>query len=164
MHLECQMWLIKVSALYQPKKVLELGSCDVNGAVKNAFPTATEWVGVDIAEGPGVDIVANAATYRGEPDSYDLVVSASTFEHTPEWPQIVKTAAWHCKPGGHAAFTTVMAPFPPHSARDGKLLPGEWYSDVCPGPLKNAMQTAGFVGVHVGTTPKGDVFAVGTRA
>jgi SAM-dependent methyltransferase len=64
--------------------VLEVGSQAVNGSLRdNALP-ATHYVGIDIEDGPGVDIVSEP----GKPlpvkeGSFDLVIASSVFEHDP---------------------------------------------------------------------------------
>lgn len=158
MHATCQLFLIRVGALEQPKSVLELGSCDRNGQVKKLFPTAERFVGIDIVDGPGVDIVADAATWRSE-ERFDLVVASSLFEHTEAWPAIVKTAFVHC--AGSVAFTTMMAPFPPHSADGSVLLEGEYYRDVTDVELRSVMRTVGFIDITCVRSEDGDVWAVG---
>jgi len=64
--------------------ILEVGSQAVNGSLReNALPT-TKYVGVDIEEGEGVDLVVEP----GKPlpvadDSFDFVMATSVFEHDP---------------------------------------------------------------------------------
>ncbi|MDB0050250.1 hypothetical protein N9F31_02215, partial [Pseudomonadales bacterium] len=41
----------------QDLAVLEIGSYDVNGSIRSLF-NAQNYVGVDLVEGPGVDVVA----------------------------------------------------------------------------------------------------------
>lgn len=62
--------------------ILEIGSYNVNGTLRVFAPEGCHYVGIDIEEGPGVDLVAAP----GEPlpvddGSFDLVVSTSVFEH-----------------------------------------------------------------------------------
>jgi hypothetical protein len=62
--------------------VLDVGGRWINGGVRELFPNADPYVSLDIVDGPGVDIVADAATWV--PDrAYDLVVCTEVFEHTP---------------------------------------------------------------------------------
>ena len=66
------------------KKVLEIGSLDINGSIRIFFDTPS-YIGVDVGEGRGVDVVA-----RGEdlvfPTSYfDVVASCECFEHNEQW-------------------------------------------------------------------------------
>lgn len=64
--------------------ILEVGSQAVNGSLReNALPT-TKYVGVDIEEAEGVDLVVEP----GKPlpvddDSFDFVMATSVFEHDP---------------------------------------------------------------------------------
>lgn len=64
--------------------ILEVGSLAVNGSLRdNALPT-TRYVGLDIAEGEGVDIVVEPnKPFPVESDSFDLVIASSVFEHDP---------------------------------------------------------------------------------
>lgn len=65
-------------------KVLELGSYDVNGSLRTHTPESTEYVGLDLEAGPGVDIVVEPGKPWPLPDSYfDLVLASSVFEHDP---------------------------------------------------------------------------------
>ena len=69
--------------------VLEIGSLDINGSVRPMFkPFQGNYVGIDMQEGPGVDIVADAAKFINF-EAYDVVVCAEVFEHTPDWKQII---------------------------------------------------------------------------
>ena len=63
-------------------KVLEVGSYNVNGGLREEFPGRFTWTGLDLVSGPGVDVVANDPyVYPFEDDSFDICVSSSTFEH-----------------------------------------------------------------------------------
>jgi SAM-dependent methyltransferase len=66
------------------QRVLEVGSLDINGSIRQFFD-GCEYIGVDLGEGKGVDLVA-----KGEdldfPDGYfKVVASCECFEHNPEW-------------------------------------------------------------------------------
>jgi hypothetical protein len=65
-------------------KVLEIGSLDINGTVRDFF-TPTEYVGVDVAPGLGVDVVAQGEELTYPDNSFDVTVSVECFEHNPEW-------------------------------------------------------------------------------
>lgn len=64
--------------------ILEVGSQAVNGSLReHALPT-TRYVGLDIEEGEGVDIVVEPGkSYPLEDNSFDLVIASSVFEHDP---------------------------------------------------------------------------------
>lgn len=64
--------------------VIEIGSLDINGSVRDFF-SANRYVGVDLAEGPGVDLVGEGQDIDFEDRSFDVAVSAECFEHNPYW-------------------------------------------------------------------------------
>lgn len=71
---------------YFPKnislKVLEIGSQNINGGLRDFKRTNMSWFGVDLNEGPGVDRVINVGEQLPFPDeTFDLVVASSVFEH-----------------------------------------------------------------------------------
>lgn len=64
--------------------VIEMGSLDINGTVRD-FYNPTQYVGVDLDEGPGVDVVCPAQEVNFQDGSFDVAVSAECFEHNPYW-------------------------------------------------------------------------------
>jgi len=64
--------------------VIEMGSLNINGTVRD-FYNATKYVGVDLEEGPGVDLVSPAQKVDLPDNSFDVAVSAECFEHNPFW-------------------------------------------------------------------------------
>ena len=64
--------------------VLEIGSYDVNGSARSVFPGA-RYVGVDLCEGPGVDLVSSGHEVAFPSETFDLVLSMECFEHNPYW-------------------------------------------------------------------------------
>jgi hypothetical protein len=64
--------------------VLEIGSLNINGTVRDFFD-ATKYVGVDVAVGSGVDVVAQGQELEYADNSFDVAVSAECFEHNPYW-------------------------------------------------------------------------------
>jgi len=62
--------------------ILEIGSMDVNGSIRDFRPASGYYVGLDLAPGKGVDIVTNsAARLPFKSGAFRLVVSSSAFEH-----------------------------------------------------------------------------------
>jgi len=66
------------------RSILEVGSLDVNGTLKDFQPEGAEWIGVDLEAGKGVDVVIEkSAPLPFEDCSFDLIVATSIFEHDP---------------------------------------------------------------------------------
>jgi len=88
--------------------ILEIGSYDVNGSLRSAQPIGSQWVGIDIEEGPGVDIVLNPSDEIPFPEGhFDVVVATSVFEHDPEFWKTLEKMARAAKPTG---FLFICAP------------------------------------------------------
>jgi SAM-dependent methyltransferase len=117
---------------------LECGARDVNGTVRDLFPHTT-WVGVDVAAGAGVDVVADFADYT-HPEPVDLVVSTEVLEHTSRWRDILRSAARNLRPGGHLIVTAASHGRAPHSAVDGGPVgPDEHYENIDPDELSEEL-------------------------
>jgi len=87
-HLE-QMFFIENIAKHLPeyfnnKKVLEVGSLNVNGSVRCYFKEC-DYLGVDISEGEGVDVICRGEDFGGGANSFDVVISTEMFEHNAQW-------------------------------------------------------------------------------
>lgn len=69
-------------------RVLEVGAYDVNGSVRGIAAQTVrpgEYVGVDLAAGPGVDVVASGHEVDFPDATFDLALSAECLEHNPHW-------------------------------------------------------------------------------
>jgi SAM-dependent methyltransferase len=145
------------------RAVCEFGSRNVNGSVRPLFADAPVYVGVDAREGPGVDVVCDAADYR--PDRlFDTVVCTETLEHTPRVRDICANAARILSPGGVFLVTAAAPPRTPHSAEDGgPLRPGEYYGNVSEAQLRPLLEEFfGCVLIDTWTSP-GDIYALAVK-
>jgi SAM-dependent methyltransferase len=92
------------------KRVIEVGSYDVNGSVRSAIlgGGAESYVGVDIAPGPSVDVIQDATrlTERFESGSFDVVLSTEVVEHVRDWRAVFVGMKALCAPGGVVVVTT----------------------------------------------------------
>jgi 2-polyprenyl-3-methyl-5-hydroxy-6-metoxy-1,4-benzoquinol methylase len=93
------------------KKVIEVGSYNVNGSLKPYIETLgpSKYVGVDIAKGPGVDRICTAEKLVKEfgIESFDVVVATEVLEHVRDWREAVSNIKKVCKKGG---FILISAP------------------------------------------------------
>lgn len=100
------------------RRVIEIGSMDVNGSLRSIAEAhgPEHYVGVDIAEGPGVDEVCSVYELvdRFGPESFDLAVSSEMIEHVQDWRRAISQIKAILKPGGAVLITTRSYPFPYH--------------------------------------------------
>ncbi len=90
-------------------KVLDIGSLDINGNNRYLFSDYT-YTGLDIAEGPNVDLVCKAHEFEAPDGSYDFVISTECFEHDPFYKKTVKNAIRLLRSGGMLLFTCATDP------------------------------------------------------
>ena len=114
--------------------VVECGARDINGSIRDLFD-CDHYIAVDVRPGEGVDVVCDFADYQPN-HLVDAVVSTEVFEHTPNWPDLIRRAAAILRPGGVFLATMATDPRAPHSAvSGGGLEPDEFYANVLPATL-----------------------------
>ena len=88
-HQEQMVFLGEVKELhpqfFENSTVLEIGSLDINGSIRRFFDFPLEYIGVDLQEGPGVDLVGEGQLLDLSSDYFDCTVSSECFEHNPYW-------------------------------------------------------------------------------
>ena len=67
---------------FDSKKVLEIGSLNINGSVRQ-FYSGCEYTGIDVAAGLDVDIVSNGEDFYEKAGVYDVIISCECMEHNP---------------------------------------------------------------------------------
>lgn len=95
------------------KKVLDIGSYDLNGTNSYLFENSTV-LGLDIEEGPGVDIVCEAQKYDAPDESFDVIVSSECWEHNPYYKESLQNAVRMLKSGGFMLFACATTGRPVH--------------------------------------------------
>ena len=147
MHTEAHDWVLR-HAHARPGRGLDIGGRNINGTCRHLF-TAVGWTVLDIEPGPGVDVVADAATWTPDGE-YDVVLCTEVFEHTGVWPEICATAYKACAPGGLLVLTMAGPGRAEHSAVDGgSLRAGEHYANVEPDQLRTVLTELGWTDVVV---------------
>jgi SAM-dependent methyltransferase len=87
-------------------KILEVGSYNVNGSYRDLWK-GYDYVGIDIVEGPGVDIVV-PENYYHLGCSFDLIISGQCIEHCARPWLLCETIGLHLKKD---ALFFLAAPF-----------------------------------------------------
>lgn len=104
---------------FKHKKVLEIGSLNINGTIRDFFEDC-EYTGIDLEEGPGVDIVCEGQNYDNPDCSYDVVCSLECFEHNPYWFETFKNMIRLCSPNGLVFFTCATKGREEHGTHNNK--------------------------------------------
>jgi hypothetical protein len=131
--------------------VIEIGSRNVNGTIRDLFPNAT-WIGLDRAPGPCVDVVGDAERYQPV-EPVDVVICCEVLEHANNWRALIQCAASWLKPDGIFIMTCAGSGRKPHSAVDGgPLRPDEYYRNLPFDEISGAMQVAGFESIADGSS------------
>lgn len=86
------------------KSVLEVGARNVNGSVRGLF-RSNGYIGVDMQEGQGVDLVARGDKLPFPADRFQVVVSTEMLEHDPFPWKTLPEMARVCEPGGFVILT-----------------------------------------------------------
>lgn len=84
---------------FDSKKVLEIGSLNLNGSIRPLF-TNCQYIGIDVGPGRDVDVVGLGHEYPAENHSFDVVISCETLEHDPYWQLTFRKMIDLSRPGG----------------------------------------------------------------
>lgn len=123
-------------------RVIEIGSLNVNGTIRDLFPNAS-WIGLDRVAGLGVDVVIDAETF--DPVfPVDVVICCEVLEHADNWHRLIQSAFDWLVPGGVFVMTCAGLGRQPHSCDGGELKPNEYYRNLSPVEIRAAIRAAGF--------------------
>lgn len=92
-------------------KFLEIGSRDINGHPERR---TVFYTGIDLIDGPGVDLIADGNQLPFSDNHFDFVICAETLEHDKAPWLTAKEMFRVCKPGGLAIVTVPGIGFPKH--------------------------------------------------
>ena len=96
------------------RSIVEFGSYGVNGEIRSLFQNTnlSTYIGVDLIEGPGVDLVGFAHEIEHSFEAFDLAISVNVFEHDEYWELSFKKMLELVKPGGWIIFSCASRGFP----------------------------------------------------
>jgi SAM-dependent methyltransferase len=138
-------------------KILEIGSFDVNGSTRTFLQDSnTQYIGVDLCEGKGVDIVSFGHTLDQPANSFDFVMSCECFEHDPHWIDTFKNMYRMTKPGSILAFTCATLGRLEHGTvrTSAEESPGtqfiglDYYKNLTKEDFQKSMDLTGFFDEH----------------
>ena len=103
-------------------RVVEFGSVRVNYSISELFEQPAKYIGVDLIDGPGVDVVSDAKdVFLG--NDFDVAVSCECFEHNPYFLKTFENMCAHVKPGGLVLFTCATTGRPWRTRSNNALQP-----------------------------------------
>lgn len=127
----------KFPEYFTNKKVLEIGSLDINGSVRQFFTDCT-YIGVDLGVGAGVDIIAHGENLVFPANNFDVAISCECFEHNPEWVATFNNMARMCK--GLMIMTCATTGRPEHgtsrTSRADAPFCGDYYMNLTENDIK----------------------------
>ena len=106
----------KLPEHFKNKRVLDVGSLDINGSHKYLFENCS-YIGLDIDEGPNVDVVSIAHLYDASDNYFDTIISGSVFEHDMFYEKTITNIMRMLKPGGLFLFTCAGPGYPEHGTK-----------------------------------------------
>lgn len=124
-------WCVERDALTNAS-VLEVGSANVNGSNRAHFNGG--YIGVDVEDGEGVDLVYDGETLPFGDDAFRVVISTECFEHAKRFWRTGEEMVRVLQPGGTLICTARGNGFPDHNPPDrwrfmhGAL--GEFFMDL----------------------------------
>ena len=116
-HYEQQQFCQKIKdtfpKYFSKKRVLDIGSLDINGNNRFLLDDCN-YIGLDVGEGPNVDVIRVAHLYEAPNEQFDLIISTEVFEHDMYYQESVQNIIRMLKPGGAFLFTCASTGRPEH--------------------------------------------------
>ena len=104
--------------------ILEIGSLDVNGNTRNLFNFCKSYIGIDLEEGPNVDLVLNGTDIHKLNKKFDIIISCECFEHAKDWKIIFEKMCQISKPNSFVVISVASTGRVEH----GTERSGNWQS------------------------------------
>ena len=103
-------------------KVVDIGSMDINGGPHTiAKKMANEYLGIDIGEGPNVDVICSAHKVEYPSNYFSCAMSSQCFEHNPLWRESLVNMIRMTNPGGLIVFSCSGTGFGEHGTTRSDL-------------------------------------------
>jgi SAM-dependent methyltransferase len=140
------------SQFEKSNRILEVGSQNINGTVRDFFPNCSEYLGIDIGPGVCVDLVIPGELIQ-LPDAWaDITISTECFEHAQNWQQILENMIRITKPSGLIILTFAGFERATHGTLDSET---QWspytiayYKNLIPDDIYQAIQIGQYFASH----------------
>lgn len=148
------------------KRILEVGSLDINGSIRGFF-NKCDYIGLDVGEGKGVDIVCPIHEYF-HPSEFDTLVSTEMLEHDKFWQESLLSMYSNLKPGGLFILTCAGPTRQEHGT--SRTTPGDapftndWYRNISILDFTNVLPPVGFTTYSISyARNKADLYFYGIK-
>ena len=135
----CNKTKIKFPESFKNKKVLDVGSLDINGNNRYLFDDCN-YIGIDLGPGENVDIVCPAHKFKGE---FDTIISTEAFEHDIHFEESLQRITELLNPGGLFLFTCAAWGRYEHGTKettpDDSPFTNEHYRNISEGEVRTAI-------------------------
>ncbi|MGC9216939.1 class I SAM-dependent methyltransferase, partial [Acidithiobacillus sp.] len=146
----CEIIKSRYPQYFRSSFVLDIGSLDINGNNLYLFDASSLYLGVDIASGKNVDIIASANELQLPDCTFDVVISTECLEHDRYWSDTLSNALRMLRPGGLLLVTCATTGRPEHGTRrttpeDAPLLGlvddarADYYQNLTEADFRNAL-------------------------
>lgn len=119
-HKEQRDFCFRVKNIYpdffKNKKVLDIGSLDVNGNNRELFEDCS-YIGLDVGEGKNVDVISPGHLYDAPDKFFDVIISTEVFEHDMFYEKTITNIMRMLKDNGLFLFTCAAPGRPEHGTR-----------------------------------------------
>jgi predicted nucleic acid-binding Zn-ribbon protein len=133
-------------------KILEIGSQDINGTVRDFFPNGSEYLGIDIGPGKCVDLIIPGELIQLPDNWADITISTECFEHAQNWQQVLENMIRITRPTGLVILTFAGFERTAHGTLDSLA---EWspytasyYKNLIPEDIYQAIQVGRYFASH----------------
>lgn len=111
-----QIKTFRKTYIKNPGRVLEIGSKDITGNVREYFSDAKEFIGTDMERGFNVDLIIDAHDLlkKFKPGSFDSLLCFEMLEHDVNFWKTIEIMHKLLKKGGYLLISTPTFGFPLH--------------------------------------------------
>jgi len=121
MHGEARAFTLFVKAAFPgaflSKRVLDVGSGDINGNNRFLFDNDCEYDGNDVIAADNVTVVSRTKDLNFADATFDTIISTECFEHDPEYAESLRKIYQMLKPNGLFCFSCASTGRPEHGTR-----------------------------------------------
>lgn len=133
-------------------KILEVGSQNINGTVRDFFASDIDYLGIDLGMTKCVDWVIPGELIELPDNWADIVISTECFEHCQDWDKVLINMIRILKPGGLCIITCASGERPTHGTIDSEEasspFTSSYYKNLGPDNIANRIRLGAYFERH----------------